>query len=425
MSEILAIRGGTLLDGNGGPPLKDPVILVRKSRITQVGTAREVTIPEGARVLDMGQCVLMPGMMDIHAHLAAPNVWFYRNTDVARLTRSSAEILLHAARHAEMLLEAGFTTVRDLDLVTPQGLAHESLVYLRDAIASGVARGPRLLVAGMTFITGSHFEIVGWLKSMPRVPGYCADGPWEFRKLVRRSIREGVDLLKTCISGGTSTFHSEEARSRNITRDELDALVDEAHAWGKPVAAHCHTPESIAIAVAAGVDTIEHCVYVDDDAIEKVVDARKYVVPTLAFRQKRVIDSRRERGFPDFIIERMEEYLTASTESFRRYHRAGARFAMGTDTHVDPPFGENAYELEVYVALGLSPMEAIQTATRNAADAIGRAKDLGTIETGKIADILAVHGDPLGDIRILQQRERIRLVMKDGKVFVDRGAAAA
>jgi imidazolonepropionase-like amidohydrolase len=417
---MLAVRGAGLLDGTGRDPVTNATVVVENGRIVDVLEGGAQNAPAGAQVIDTGGCMLMPGLMDLHVHLASPNILYYEDSGNARLTRSAPQILLYAVRYAQILLESGFTTVRDLDLVTPQGLAHEGIIALRDAIGRGVLPGPRLVVGGMTFITGSHFELVGWLRHLPRPPGFSADGADEMRKLARKHLREGVDVLKTCISGGTSTFEDEEPGTRHITREELDVLVDEAHAFGKMVATHCHTPDSVRMALDANVDTVEHCVYTDDDSVARMAKSGKYLVPTLAFRQRPTIESRRARRMPQFVIERMEEYLKVSSESFRRYYAAGVKFAMGTDTHVDPAFGDNAYELEVYCSLGMKPMEAILTATRNAADALGKLKSLGTLEPGKIADLIAVDGDPLSDIRVLQRRERIKLVLKNGQVAVDR-----
>jgi imidazolonepropionase-like amidohydrolase len=197
-------------------------------------------------------------------------------------------------------------------------------------------------------------------------------------------------------------------------------MVEEAHAFGRKAAAHCHTIPAIKMALKANVDTIEHCVFSDDETADAIAKSGKYMVPTLAFREPSVIEDRRKRGAAPFVIERMHNYLKSAHESFRRFHKAGVKFAMGTDTHVDPPFGENADELRIYVGLGLTPMEAIQTATRNAADALGRLDDLGTLEPKKLADMILVEGNPLDDIRILNNKEKIKYVIKDGSVEIDR-----
>jgi len=241
------------------------------------------------------------------------------------------------------------------------------------------------------------------------------------RRLTRLNFRNGADLIKTCISGGLGTFDcSENSLDRNIHIDELKAMVDEAHAFRRPVAAHCHTPDSVRMAIEAGVDTVEHCVLTDDDAVSRLATSGKYVIPTLAIREGSVIERKRARGIPDFVIQMFIEKREVCFETFRRYFKAGVRFAMGTDTHVDPPFGENAREIQIYVELGMTPQRAIQTATRNAADALGLLEQLGTVEKGKEADILAIAGNPLDDIGILRNTDAMRLVLKRGRILVDR-----
>ena len=205
-----------------------------------------------------------------------------------------------------------------------------------------------------------------------------------------------------------------------MTAEELDAVVDEGHAFQKPVAAHCHTPLSVRMAVDAGVDTIEHCTYVDDEAVSRLAASGRYNVPTLALREESVIEERRRRGAEEYVLSQAREIAANCFSSFERYREAGVRFAMGTDTCWHPTFGSNARELAIYVSLGLTEMEAIQTATRNAADALGMVDELGTVEAGKIADVIAVDGNPLEDVSRLQEKERIRLVVKGGEVAVNR-----
>lgn len=418
MSQPTIVRAGRLIDGLGGVR-KNVSILIEGGRIASIDDGDGQGVPSGAGIIDAAHLTLLPGLMDIHLHLASPNVATRQNTDVAHFSRSHSTILLEATRHAQLLLEAGFTTIRDFDLPTPGGPIHEAIVSLRDAFASGLLNGPRILVAGMAHITASHFDL-SLPRSLRRQAGDTADGPWEFRRQVRQNIRDGVDWLKTCISGGLGTFAEEDIWSRNVTIDELQAMVDEAHAFGKRTAAHCHTPDSVRMAVAAGVDTIEHCVFIDDDAIARVVEAGRYVIPTLAFRQQRIIDRRRRRGAPEAVLQQMESMRDSANATFQRYHRAGAKIALGTDTNVEPGFGENAFEMEVYVNLGMSPMEAISTATSNAAAALGMADELGSISIGKAADLILVDGNPLDDIALLGNKERIRLVMRGGRVLVDR-----
>ena len=207
---------------------------------------------------------------------------------------------------------------------------------------------------------------------------------------------------------------------RNMTQEELDAIVEESHYAHKPVTCHCFTPESQKMAIRAGVDTIEHCVFTDEEALAMLKAEGKPVIPTLAHRTDRAIEARRRGGTPEFVLRKMKSLQPYTKETFQRMHQAGVKIAMGTDTQLDPEMGSQAIELEVYVEYGMTPMEAIQTATRNASEALQLDRITGTIEPGKFADIIAVDGDPLADIRVLQDRGRIKMVMKEGRVYVDR-----
>lgn len=413
-----AIKGGVLIDGHGGEPVKNPVILVDKGRIKAVGPAGKVKIPQKATIVDMGKCTLMPGMMDLHIHLCMFNNRTFHNYRVAQWEITPELQQMYALFHAQLCLEMGFTTLRDLGMVNSRGLVTAEMCAVRDAVEAGIFPGPRLLVAGFTYITGSHLELV-----LPRAalrPGFQnADGPWELRKLARTNLRHGCDVIKTCASGGGGT-DKEEPDVRNMTQEELDAIVDEAHAFHKHCAVHCFTPEAHRMAVEAECDTIEHMVFHDEDSIERIVEAGIPVTPTLAHRTDHAIEIRREIGTAEFVLEKMKSIQPSCFETFQVMHKAGIKIAMGTDMGYEPGMGSNSYELEIYCDLGMSPMEAIQTTTKNAAEAIGMGDDLGTIEKGKIADIVAVKGNPLTDIRVLQERSNIQLVLKEGDVYVDR-----
>ena len=412
-----AIKAGALIDGNGGVS-NDPVILVDGGRIKQVGAAAHVHIPDGAEVIDAGRCTLMPGMMDLHIHLCMFNNRTFNNYRVAQWEITPELQQMYALFHAQLCMEMGFTTLRDLGLASSRGLLTNEMCAVRDSIDAGIFPGPRLLIAGFTYITGSHLELV-----LPRAalrPGFqSADGPWELRKLARTNLRAGCDVIKTCASGGGGT-DKEEPDVRNMTQEELDAIVDEAHAFHKHCAVHCFTPEAHRMAITAGCDTIEHMVFHEADSIEKIAGARIPVTPTLSQRTDHAIEIRREIGTPQFVLDKMKTIQPSCFDTFQVMHKAGIEIAMGTDMGYEPGMGSNAYELELYCDLGMTPMEAIQTTTRNAARAIGMGDELGTIEDGKIADIVAVDGDPLADIRVLQSRENIQVVMRDGDVYIDR-----
>lgn len=417
MSMIL--KGGRLIDGTGATPIQKAVIVLNGVRIKQIGTEKEVALPKEAEVIDVSDCTLMPGLTDLHMHISAPNIEDYPThaaAQSARLRMTPEARLFYTVKNVRKMLEAGFTTIKDAGDWTNVGDHMTSMmVALRDAIEEGIVPGPRLVVAGLTIATNSHRD--GLFPMRPL--GATGDGPWELRKIARRNLQLGADYLKTVASGGVGNV-KDPIQRRSITQEELDAIVDEAHAFDKRVACHCHTPESIRMAVAAGVDTIEHSVYTNDDVIALLVNQHKILVPTLTHRRQESIDARKRAGAPDFVINKMLQIKEACFESFRKLHEAGVKMACGTDAGYEPPVGQSAVELALYVEGGMTAMEAILTATRNAAEAIGRSDELGTLEAGKLADIIAVKGNPLDDIRILLDKQNIKLVVKNGQVAVDR-----
>jgi Imidazolonepropionase and related amidohydrolases len=282
----------------------------------------------------------------------------------------------------------------------------------------GIVEGPRMLVAAFTTITGSHLDLIQ-PRAAERLGFQNADGPWELRKLARTNLLHGADVIKTCASGGGGT-DKEEPDIRNMTQVELDAIVDEAHAFHKICAVHCFTPQSQRMALAAGADTIEHMVFSDDETIGMIREKGTHVTPTLSHRTDHAIEMRREQGTSQFVLKKMKSIQENCFDTFQKMHKAGINIAMGTDMGFDPEMGTNAAELEIYVNLGMSPMDALLTCTRNAARAIKLDKQIGTLEAGKLADVVAVAGDPLADIRCLQDKKNIQIVMKEGKVYADR-----
>jgi imidazolonepropionase-like amidohydrolase len=409
------LRGAQVIDGKGGV-IPDGVVVIDGTRLQAVGGAGAVAVPPDAEVIDLPGCTVMPGLIDAHLHLCAHNVTSFQNYRAATFEVTPQLQMLYALHHAQMCLEMGFTTLRDQGWITPVGLLTTEMVAVRDAIAAGIFAGPRILVAGWAVITSSHFDLI-----LPRgaVRPALADGPWELRKLARTGLRIGCDFIKTTASGGGGT-DKEEPDIRNMTQEELDAVADEAHAFRKHCACHCFTPDSQRMAVRAGVDTIEHCVFTDDDAIALMKEHGKYLVPTLAHRSDRAIEARRRIGTPEFVLRKMKRIQPHTKETFQRLHEAGVKIAMGTDLQLDPEMGASAMELEIYVEYGMTPMEAILTATRNAAEAIHLGNEVGTLDPGKLADVIVVDGDPLRDIRLLQERRKILMVMKEGRVYVDR-----
>lgn len=413
------LKGRRLIDGKGGEVAGGACVVIEGSRIRTVGAAKDIRFPEGAEVIALPACTLMPGLMDIHLHTSAYNILTFQNPRVAHFETTPQLQMLYTLLHAQMCFEQGFTTLRNHPWVTAYGAPNTAeLVAIRDAIQNGILAGPRLLVGGHAIITNSHLDLLHPGMAL-REPGLTADGPWELRKQVRSQLRIGCDYIKTCASGGGGT-EKEEPDIRNMTQEELDAIVDEAHAFHKRCACHCFTPTAQRMAVRAGADTIEHCVFTDDEAIAMMKAENKIIVPTLAHRSDRAIEVRRKAGSSEFVLNKMKRIQPHARETFQKFHRAGIRIALGTDTQIDPEMGAGAYELEIYVDYGMTPMEAIQTATRNAAEAIGLGQETGTLEAGKFADVIAVEGNPLEDIRLLQDKKRIQMVMKEGKIYVFR-----
>jgi imidazolonepropionase-like amidohydrolase len=414
---IQYIKGGLLIDGNGGAVVRDPVIVVEGRRIKQVGTAGDIRIPQDAQVIDAGKYTLMPGLFDGHVHIAAYNTVSFANYRIAMYEVSSQLQSFYTLYHAQLCFEMGFTTLRDMGRNNARANFAPELCAVRDSINNGIMTGPRLYVSGRIMTTGSHHDM-----NLPRAayrhPGYTVDGPWDVRRAAREHIRTGVDIVKVCVTGGASA--DEDGDTRNMTQEELDAAVDEAHGFHKPVAAHCWTALSHRMCVRAKMDTIEHMVYTDDESTAMVRDAGIPVTPTLLHRTDHAIEVRKKMGSPNNVLKKMKEVQPFCNESFKRMHQAGIKIFMGTDIQFDPEMGSNATELELYVKLGMTPMEAIQTATKTAAEAMKLDKDLGTLDAGKLADIIAVDGNPAHDITVLQQRDNIRLVMKEGRAYIDK-----
>jgi imidazolonepropionase-like amidohydrolase len=417
------IRGGRLIDGNGGSVTKDPVIVVEGKRIKSIGVKGQLKEPDGAEIIDASKYTLMPGMFDCHLHLAAFNCSSFANYRTAIWEVTPQLQMLYMLFHAQMCFEMGFTTLRDLGRATNRGPFVFEACAVRDAINAGIHVGPRLHVCGRPIITNSHLDL-----TLPRAARrdfdlpFTADGPWALRGLAREHMRAGADVLKTSVSGGGGT-QDEEPDVRNMTLEELVAIVDEGHAFHKPTAAHCFTAESHKMCVRAKVDTIEHMVFHDKESIAMIKDSGIPVTPTLSHRTDHAIEVRAKIGTPRNVLDKMKKIQPYTFETFKVMHQAGIKIAMGTDLGPEPEIGTNARELELYVKLGMTPMEAIQTATKNAAEAMWLAKDLGTIEQGKLADILAIDGDPSKDISVLSNKENIRMVMKEGEAWVDKMSA--
>jgi imidazolonepropionase-like amidohydrolase len=412
------VTAASMIDCTGAPPGKNPVIVLRGKHIETIGTRDSIRIPEGAEVVDCGACTLLPGLMDIHLHTMMFNCLTFHNHRVAQWEITPALQQMYGVFHAQLCFDMGFTTLRDLGLNSQRGLLVNEACAIRDAFDAGILEGPRMLIAGFTTITGSHLSLIQ-PRAAVRLGFQTADGPWELRKLARTNLLAGCDVIKTCTSGGGGT-DKEEPDIRNMTQEELDAVVDEAHAFHKSCAVHCFTPQAQRMSLMAGADTIEHMVFSDDETIDMIREKGVWVTPTLAHRTDHAIALRKEQGTSKFVTDKMKSLQPYCFDTFQRMYKAGINIAMGTDMGFDPEMGTNATELKIYVDLGMTPMHALQTATINAARAIRLDRQLGSLEEGKLADIVAVAGDPLADIACLQAKKNIQLVMKEGRICADR-----
>lgn len=414
------IRASRLIDGNGGFIEGGVAVVLDGRTIESAGRADARTLPSDCELVDAGDATLMPGMMDCHLHLNQWNTLTFKNYRAAAFEITPQLQMLYALLHAQICMEMGFTTLRDLGGYSYAGHVTAEMCAVRDAIECGIVAGPRLFCAGWAIITNAHLDCI-LSRNIPRVPFATADGPWELRKQVRAQLRIGADLIKTCCSGGGGT-DKEEPDIRNMTQDEIDAIVDEAHAFRKKCAVHCFTPEAQKMALRAGADTLEHSVFTDDEAIAMMKERKIILTPTLAHRTDHAIDLRRQMGTPEFTLTKMKKIQPFTKETFQRLHRAGIKMALGTDTQLDPEMGSQAGEMALYVEFGMTPAEAIATGTKHAAEAIGIADRVGTLEAGKFGDIIAVSGNPYDDITVLTKKQNILVVMKEGKVYVDRRA---
>ena len=412
------VTGGKLIDCTGADPIADPVIELRGRRIHAIGTRASLPVPPGAEVIDCGGATLIPGMIDCHIHTMMFNCLTFHNFRVAQWEITPELQQMYGVFHAQLCFDMGFTTLRDMGLAGSRGLLVAEACAIRDAFYAGILEGPRMMVAAFTAITGSHLDLIQPRAAL-RVGFQSADGPWELRKLARTNLLAGCDVIKTCASGGGGT-DKEEPDIRNMTQEELDAVVDEAHAFHKLAAVHCFTPAAQRMAMDAGADTLEHMVFHEDATVDRICEVGVYVTPTLSHRTDHAIELRRQQGTSMFVINKMKSIQSNCFETFQKMYGTGVNIAMGTDMGFDPEMGTNARELEIYVNLGMKPMHALQTCTRNAARALKLDRDLGTLEAGKLADIVAVNGDPLADIRCLQSKPNIQLVMKEGRVYADR-----
>jgi imidazolonepropionase-like amidohydrolase len=405
------LKAAHLFDSVSGKLTDKGMVVVEGDRILAVGS--NLSIPAGAKVIDLGDATLLPGFIDSHVHLDGQfeENWykgFYND-----LMRTPAERSLYGAHYAKLTLDAGFTSVRDVGSVDYIAAA------LRNAINAGVIEGPRMMVSNYAIgSTGGHadgnplppYEIPPY----GPVQGVC-NGPEECRAAVRYQMKYGADVIKFMPSGGVLSL-SDPVDNPQLTQEEMNAIVSEAHNWGRKVAAHCHGDRAAKMAIAAGVDSIEHGTFLQDDTLQEMKKKHVYLVATL-FAGAWVgshLDT-----FPPVIAVKARAAAAQAQQMFQHAVRIGVPIAMGTDAAVEP-HGLNAQEFSLMTKNGLGAAQALMAGTANGADLLGIADKTGTLTPGKFADIVAVAGNPLLD---MHATEHPVFVMKEGTIYVGDGGA--
>jgi imidazolonepropionase-like amidohydrolase len=396
----VVVHAGHLLDVKTGKLLTDQTLVIEDGRITSSGAAAEAKIPADAVRIELPNATVLPGLIDAHTHLTSEPKFGYE-----RLAISVPREALTGAKNARLTLLAGFTTVRNV------GARDFTDVALRDAINAGDVPGPRLLVSGPPLsITGGHCDNNMLPFDYHATSDGVADGIAAVQHKVRENIKYGADLIKVCATGGVLSLGDNPQHSQ-YTLEEMKAIVADAHRLGRKVAAHAHGAEGIRWAAEAGVDSVEHGSYIDDAGIAAMKEHGTYLVPTL-YLGDWMMENAEQTHMPPPLLAKAHEVIPAARKNIAHAFASGVKVAFGTDAAVYP-HGLNAHEFAVMVKLGLTPLQAIQAATVNAADLLGWSGKVGTLEPGAWADIVAVEGDPVKDVTTL---ERVKFVMKGGEV---------
>ncbi len=400
----IVLKAAHLFDGRSGKLDSPGVVVVRGSQIVGVGTSAQV--PADARVIDLGDATLVPGYIDAHTHLTSDHVDDWAKGFYEGMLRLPVENSFHAARNAKVTLDAGVTTVRDV------GSSDFMDIALRNAIAQGLVQGPRIIAAGHAIgSTGGHCDSSpfppGSVKAAGIQEGVC-NGPEECRHAVREQMKFGADVIKICASGGVLS-ESDPVDVPQLTPAELAAIMSEAHAWGRKVAAHSHGDLAARQAVEAGVDSIEHGSFLTETTLQLMKQKGSYLVPT---RTALLWVVEKAASYPQKIGDKARAAGTGHEKAMRAAIRIGVPIAMGTDAGVFP-HGLNAREFGDMVDIGMTPAQALMTSSIGSARLLGVDKETGTLEVGKFADVVAVPGDVLRDIRAT---ERPSFVMKQGAV---------
>ena len=400
-AQPVIVRAARVLDVRTGRILTNQEIVIEGGKIAAVRPAQGTTA--GAQVIEIPAAfTVLPGLIDAHTHITSDPFHF----GYEELAISAPREALYGAKYARITLQAGFTTIRNV------GASGFTDVALRDAVNDGDVPGPRMLVSGPAMgITGGHCD-TNLLPFADHVQAEgVADGIPAVQHKVRELIKYGADLIKICATGGVLS-KGDDPKASQYTLEEMKAIVADAHRLGRKVAAHAHGGEGIRLASEAGVDSIEHGTYIDDAGIATLKKNGTYMVPTI-YLNEWLMENMDKIGMPEFYRKKEEEVAKVSFQNMAHAMQSGVKIAFGTDAAVYP-HGLNARQFADYVKMGFTPLQAIQSATLNAADLLGWSDRVGAIEPGKFADLIAVSGDPLQNIRTL---EDVKWVMKGGVVY--------
>lgn len=401
LADTTYIRAGSLFDSRSGQVSTNAVVVVEDDRIVAVGGSN-IDIPADAEVIDLSDSFVMPGVMDMHTHI----VGVLDNFFFTSYFQSPDRAIIGGVVNAEKTLMAGFTTIRNV------GTGGFGAVAIRNSINAGEIPGPRIAAAGPALgITGGHCDNNSLNESFEQRADGVADGPWEVRRQVRKNVKYGVDLIKFCATGGVFSKGTKVGLTQ-YTLEEMQAIVDEAHTHERKVAAHAHGNEGIKRAILAGVDSIEHASFLDEEAVQMGIDRGVYFAMDI-YNTEYTLERGAENGVPEENINKEREVGTRQRQSFTLAVEMGAKVVYATDAAIFP-HGLNGRQFARAVRFGMTPTQALQSATSLSADLLGWEDQVGEIKEGYYADIIAVRGDPLDDI---SEMEDVDFVMKGGVVY--------